>query len=89
VQGGYGAVFAVQVQPLWPKRVSRYNADGEQVIIPGAGNLIESTGGVSVYRHYGHLIESRGKGKNCDKLIKHTDRVSRRFYLFFISHFMF
>ncbi len=31
VQGGYGAVFGVMMQLLWPIRVSRYNADRKQV----------------------------------------------------------
>jgi len=35
VQGGYGALFAVQVQVLWAIRVSRYKADRSREFIPG------------------------------------------------------
>ena len=48
VQGGYGVVFAVQVQVLWPIRVSRYNVDREQVTSQGIQSLIVGTGEVAV-----------------------------------------
>jgi hypothetical protein len=35
VQGGYGALFAVQVQVLWIIRVSRYKFDRSYEFIPG------------------------------------------------------
>jgi len=34
VQGGYGALFAVQVQILWALRVSRYKYDRSRELIP-------------------------------------------------------
>jgi hypothetical protein len=48
VQGGYGVVFAVQVQVLLVIRVSRYNIDREQVISQGTQGLIAGTGTVAV-----------------------------------------
>jgi len=48
VQGGYGVVFAVRVQTLWPIRVSRYKADREQVTSQGTQNFIAGTGAVAV-----------------------------------------
>ena len=43
-----GAVFAVQVQTLWPIRVSRYNVDRVQVTSQGTVVLLEGTGAVAV-----------------------------------------
>jgi len=48
VRGEYGAVFAVQVQSLWPIRVSRYKVDREQVTSQGAQSFIADTGAVAV-----------------------------------------
>ena len=47
-QGGYGVVFAVRVQVLWPIRVSRYKADREQVTSQGKYNIFAGTGAVAV-----------------------------------------
>jgi hypothetical protein len=48
VQGGYGVVFAVRLQVLWPIRVSRYNVNREQVTSQGTQNFIAGTGAVAV-----------------------------------------
>ena len=48
VQGGYGAVFAVRVQTLWPIRVSRYKVDREQKTSQGTLSFIAGTGAVAV-----------------------------------------
>ena len=48
VQGGYGVVFAVRVQILWPIRVSRYKFDREQVTSQGIQSFIAGTGAVAV-----------------------------------------
>ena len=48
VQGGYGVVFAVRVQILWPIRVSRYNVDREQGTSQGTLSFIAGTGAVAV-----------------------------------------
>jgi hypothetical protein len=49
VQGGYGALFAVQVQTLWPIRVSRYKVCWEQVTSQGTQGFIVGTGAIAVY----------------------------------------
>jgi hypothetical protein len=48
VRGEYGAVFAVQVQTLWPIRVSRYNVDREQVTSQGIQSFNAGTGAIAV-----------------------------------------
>jgi len=48
VQGGYGVVFAVRVQVLWPIRVSWYKADREQETSQGIKSFIAGTGAVAV-----------------------------------------
>ena len=48
VQGGYGALFAVQVQAGWIIRVSRYKVDREQVTSQGTLSFIAGTGAVAV-----------------------------------------
>jgi len=48
VQGGYGVVFAVRVQVLWPIRVSRYNVNRQQVTSHGTQSFIAGTGAVGL-----------------------------------------
>jgi len=48
VRGEYGAVFAVQVQVLWPIRVSRYKVDREQITSQGIQSFKAGTGAVAV-----------------------------------------
>lgn len=48
VQGGYGVVFAVQVQVLWRIRVSGYKADREQVTSQSIQSFIAGTGAIAV-----------------------------------------
>jgi hypothetical protein len=47
-QGGYGALFAVQVQSLWVIRVSRYKVYSEQVTSQGIQGFKGSTGAIAV-----------------------------------------
>jgi len=48
VRGEYGVVFAVQVQILWPIRVSLYNVSREQVTSQGVLIFIAGTGAIAV-----------------------------------------
>jgi len=48
VRGEYGAVFAVQVQLLWPIRVSRYKVDRGQVTSQGTQVRLAGTGAIAV-----------------------------------------
>lgn len=48
MRGEYGAVFAVQVQTLWPIRVSRYKVDQGQETSQGKLSFIAGTGAVAV-----------------------------------------
>jgi hypothetical protein len=48
VRGEYGAVIAVQVQTLWPIRVSRYKVDWKEVTSQVTQNFIAGTGAIAV-----------------------------------------
>ena len=75
MQGGYGAVFAVQVQILLSTTRVAVQAVSKPEIYHGAEFKLRADARVRVQQSLQICLERRSKSKKCDKQLTHIVRV--------------
>ena len=78
VQGGYGALFAAQVQVLLSITRVAVQTISKPKIYHGAGVSLQADARVQVHRTLRICLGCRSKSKKCDKQLTHIVRVRFR-----------